>query len=162
MIIVINASCTSLKMEMMTMTVNNIVSLPISELVLLKNEIEALLSDIKKKKETLEEALDLRYNRKAKELLADAGQNTGTIHFFEGAYTISAVIPKKVNWDQAMIECALASMTHEQVSQYIDITYKVHETKYLAHCPASVRSLLEPAREVIVGKAKFTIELDNK
>lgn len=144
------------------MKVENIIPLPIQELFFLKNQIEAQFAEIKKQKEAIEEAIELRYVRKAMDLLADKGQHTGTIHFNDDVYTISAVIPKKVNWDQEILESAMHSMSYEQRKQYIEISYKVLESKYLTHCPAIIRSLLEPAREVVVGKPKFTIELENK
>lgn len=140
------------------MTINSISSLSINDLVSLKMEIETRYNEAKQQKEMLEEALEVRYLNKAKSLLADNGQNTGTIHFLEENYTISATVPKKVNWDQGKMECIIRGMTYEQRAQYIDITYKVHEQKFLTHCPPTIRQQLETAREVISGKMKIVFK----
>ena len=51
----------------------------------------------------IDQALDIRYGKRAAEQRFAAGKDTGTVTLTEGAVRISCEMAKKVEWDQAAL-----------------------------------------------------------
>ena len=76
---------------------------PSQALFQLKNDAADLLVDAKSVVEHIERALDLKYSDRAQRLRLDGGKDTGAVHFDDGPVRITADLPKKVDWDQALL-----------------------------------------------------------
>jgi hypothetical protein len=133
--------------------------LPLKDLDMLKSEIDMIFNDAKEQKEILEEALALRFLKKTNETLMAEGKDSGTIHFEEDSYIITANLPKKVTWNQDKLAAIIPTISPDDRNKYIETTYKIHEQKYLAYGPLSLRMVLDEARELSTGKPKFTLKL---
>ena len=78
------------------------------------------------------------------------------VRFADGAVTVVADLPKKIEWDQtklaALVETIRAS--GEDPASYIEITFNVSERAYGAW-PEAIRSAFTPARTLKTGKQTF-------
>ena len=114
----------------------------------------------KKQLEQIEHALDLRYAQRAKALRLAQGKDTGVVHFDDGEVSVTADLPKKVEWDQAMVARLVANIAAcgDDPSQYVEISYRISETKFNAW-PDSLRKPFSAARTVKVGKPSYRLAL---
>jgi len=72
-------------------------------LFVLKNEAADRLAEAKANVEHIDRALDLKYRERAHRIRLEAGKDSGIVHFDDGRVSISADLPKKVEWDQARL-----------------------------------------------------------
>ena len=61
------------------------------------------LATAKAEVDHIEHALNLKYAERAKHLRLVAGKDSGVVHFDDGEVRITADLPKKVEWDQALL-----------------------------------------------------------
>jgi hypothetical protein len=110
--------------------------------------------------EQLESALDLKYRTQAHTLRLAAGKDTGVIHFTDGRVEITADLPKKVEWDQAKLAeiSQRIAASGEKPTQYIEVSYRVSESKFNAW-PDTIKNSFLPARTLKTGKAGFRLAL---
>ena len=82
-------------------------------------------------------------------------QDTGTVRFDDGAVTVIADLPKRVDWDQAQLAGLVEriSAAGDDPTRYVDVSFKVPERKYAAW-PESIRQNFEPARTVRTGASR--------
>ncbi|MFV0623765.1 hypothetical protein ACBY01_07120 [Sphingomonas sp. ac-8] len=120
-------------------------ALPAETLMRLQAEADAHAKAAARITSTLHSALVARY--------ATARAFTGTYHREDGTVAISVTVPKKVKWDQAKLDQAIATIRGwgENPADYVDTEVKVAERKYDAW-PPSIRAVFEPARTVETGK----------
>ncbi|TAN59658.1 MAG: hypothetical protein EPN20_14715, partial [Magnetospirillum sp.] len=87
------------------------------------------------------------------------GKDTGTVRFDDGAVTVVADLPKKVEWDQAQLATIVGRIraSGDDPGEYVDLTFKVSERKYGAW-PAHIRTAFEAARTVKAGKPTFVLK----
>lgn len=125
-----------------------------------KNDAADQLAATKSLLEHIDHALDLKYSKRAQELRQAAGKDIGIVHFDDGQVRVSADLPKKIEWDQAK----LADITRriaangENPEQYVDITYRVSETKFNAW-PDTLKGAFVPARTLKTGKPSYQLSL---
>ena len=126
----------------------------------LKNDAADLLAAAKAIVEHVDRALDLRYAQRAHQLRLAAGKDTGVVHFEDGQVRITADLPKKVEWDQALLANldARIAANGDNPREFIDVSYRVSETKFSAWASA-LREQFIPARTVKVGKPSFRLAL---
>lgn len=127
-------------------------------LLQLKSAAAERLAAAKAVVEHIDRALEMRYATRARELRLNAGKDSGIVHFDDGEVRITADLPKKVAWDQsklAQISQRIAA-SGEDPTQYVDISYRVCETKFNAW-PQTLKSAFEPARTLSVGKPSFRL-----
>jgi hypothetical protein len=140
------------------MTVGDIAALPADQLALLQDEADAALRQAKTACDWLDGAVALKYGDLAHAARQAAGKDTGTIRFDDGAVTVIADLPKRVEWDQqklaALVECIRAE--GDDPAEYVDVAIKVPERKYTAW-PGHLREAFEPARTVRAGKPSFKL-----
>ena len=133
--------------------------------LLQKAQIAAMaeVTRAKKQLEHIEHALDMRYAQRAKALRLAQGKDTGVIHFDDGDVSVTADLPKKVEWDQATVARLVANIVScgDDPSQYVEISYRVSETKFNAW-PDSLRKPFSAARTVKVGKPSYRLALLSK
>lgn len=110
--------------------------------------------------EHIERAIDLRYARQAKAARLALGKDTGVVHFDDGAVSVTADLPKRVEWDQPQLADLVARIAAagDNPAEFVDTSYRVSETKYQSW-PESLRSQFTPARTVKVGKPSYRLAL---
>ena len=137
-----------------------IASLPADQLVLLQDEVEALLDQAKRLATRLEAALGLRYAERTKGLRQALQKDTGSIRFHDGEVVVVADIPRKISWDQAQLATLVERIRGqgEDPAAYVELGYRVPERRYAAWPPA-IREAFAPARRVQPGKPSFRLAL---
>lgn len=146
----------------------DVVSIPATELAAfdarslfqLKTHAADRLATAKAEVDHIEHALNLKYAERAKHLRLVAGKDSGVVHFDDGDVRITADLPKKVEWDQTLLanlEARIAA-NGDNPREYIDVSYRVSETKFSAWAVA-LREQFIPARTVKVGKPSFRLAL---
>ena len=108
-----------------------------------------------------ESAIALKYTDRAVMARMEASKDTGTVRFDDGAVTVIADLPKRVDWDQAQLAQLVEriSAAGDDPTEYVDVSFKVAERKYAAW-PESIRQTFEPARTVRTGALKVKLELN--
>ncbi|MBL6932281.1 MAG: hypothetical protein ISR45_04980 [Rhodospirillales bacterium] len=143
--------------------VGDIASLPAAHLALLQDQANESVRSAKLVKDWLEGAIAQRYLDRAHSQRQETGKDTGTVHFDDGLVTVTADLPKKVDWDQAKLSALVERMKAEgdNPAEYVDIIIKISERKYTAW-PNHIRSVFEKARNLRTGKASFHLSLKNE
>jgi len=143
------------------MPIGGIVALPAEQLALLHEEADAALKAAKTLKDWLDGAIGLRYGERASQARIAMAKDTGTVRFADGAVTVVADLPKKVEWDQAKLTALVETIRAggENPTDYIEITFGVSERAYGAW-PESIRRAFTPARTLKTGKQTFRLLRD--
>ncbi len=152
---------------MKRLTIDEILKMPIGKVASLDPEhlyhaqLEAAdeLRRAKMLKEWLDSAVAMKYEKISTSLRNQLGKTSGTIHFNDGDYVITHDVPKKPEWDQALLKTTLKKIEArgDDPDEFVDVTYRVSERSYAAW-PNSIRALFEPARILKLGKPVFTIK----
>jgi len=144
--------------QLRTMPVGDIIALPSEVLAVLQEDADAALKSAKSMKDWLDGAIAQKFSDRAREARAAIAKDTGTVRFSDGAVTIVADLPKKVDWDQAKLAGLVESIraSGEDPGQYIEISFSVSERAYDAW-PDAIRRAFEPARTVRTGKPSFRL-----
>ncbi len=140
--------------------IGEIAALPAEHLALLQEDAVAALEASKKAKDWIDGAIALRFADHVQALRREAGKDTGTVRFEQDGVTVVADLPKRVDWDQALIAGVVERIraAGDDPTQYVDIAIKVPERKYTAW-PESIRTAFAPARTVRAGKPSFVLTL---
>lgn len=143
--------------------IGEIAQLPAEHLALLQEDATAALDASKKAKDWIEAAIVLRFSEPAQALRREAGKDTGTVRFEQDGVTIVADLPKRVDWDQALIADLVERIRAggDDPGQYVEIAIKVPERKYTAW-PDHIRRQFEPARTVRTGKPSISLHLGER
>lgn len=138
------------------MQVGAIAALSGEELAPLRLEAEDQLRNAKGLCDWLDGAIALKYGDRANAARNADGKDTGTIRFADGAVTVVAELPKRVDWDQAKLSSLVERIKADggDPTEYVDISFDVAERKYSAW-PAHIRMAFEGARTVRTGKQRF-------
>jgi hypothetical protein len=140
------------------MPLGDITALPADVLAVLQEDADAAFKKAKARKDWLDGAIAQKFAERAREARAALAKDTGVVRFTDGAVTIIADLPKRVEWDQpklaALVEKIRAS--GEDPSQYVEISLSVSERAYGAW-PDAIRSAFEPARTLKTGKPTFRL-----
>ena len=156
---------------MNSQTLSQVSAMPVTQLSeaspdLLQKALIAAMTEVTRTKmqlEHIERALDMRYAQRAKALRLAQGKDSGIVHFDDGEVSVTADLPKKVEWDQATVARLVANITAcgDDPSQYVEISYRISETKFNAW-PDSLRKPFSAARTVKVGKPSYRLALLSK
>jgi hypothetical protein len=140
--------------------IGEIAQLPAEHLALLQEDAAAALDSSKKAKDWIEAAIALRFSEQAQAVRREAGKDTGTVRFDCDGVTVVADLPKRVDWDQALIADLVERIRAggDDPGQYVEIAIKVPERKYTAW-PDHIRRQFEPARTVRTGKPSISLHL---
>jgi hypothetical protein len=138
------------------MQVGAIAALSGEELAPLRLEAEDQLRTAKGLCDWLDGAIALKYGDRANAARNTDGKDTGTIRFNDGAVTVVAELPKRVDWEQAKLASLVERIKADgdDPTEYVDISFDVAERKYSAW-PAHIRMAFEGARTVRTGKQRF-------
>ena len=147
--------------DLRNMQIGEIVALPAEQLALLQDAANEALRSAKTTSDWLEGAIALKYTDRAVMARMEASKDTGTVRFDDGAVTVIADLPKRVDWDQAQLAELVEriSAAGDDPAEYVDVSFKVPERKYTAW-PESIRQTFEPARTVRTGALKVKLELN--
>lgn len=147
--------------DLRNMQIGEIVALPAEQLALLQDAANEALRSAKAISDWLEGAIALKYTDRAVMARMEASKDTGTVRFDDGAVTVIADLPKRVDWDQALLAGLVEriSAVGDDPAEYVDVNFKVPERKYAAW-PESIRQNFEPARTVRTGALKVKLELN--
>ncbi|MDO8604909.1 MAG: hypothetical protein Q7R40_00095 [Phaeospirillum sp.] len=145
--------------DMMRLPLGEVADLPVEMLALLQEDVEHGLRNAKTAKDWMDGVLDRRYAPIAAELRSRDGKDTGTVRFEDGAVTVVADLPKKVEWDQEQLAATVERIraSGDDPAEYVETAFKVPERKYGAW-PAHIRAAFEAARTVKTGKPTFTLK----
>jgi hypothetical protein len=147
--------------DLRRMQIGEIVALPAEQLALLQEATDANVRSAKAISDWLEGAIALKYADRAVMARMEASKDTGTVRFEDGAVTVIAELPKRVDWDQAQLADLVEriSAAGDDPTEYVDVSFKVPERKYAAW-PESIRQSFAPARTVRTGALKVKLELN--
>jgi len=125
-----------------------------------KNSAADLLTDAKSLCDHIDQAIDFKWNERARFLRHDVDKDTGVVHFDDGNVRITADLPKKIEWDQTRLAeiARRISESGEDPKQYVEITFRVSETKFNAW-PDTLKSSFNAARTVKTGKPSYRLAL---
>lgn len=145
------------------MAVGQIAALPADQLALLKGAADEQLTQAKSLSDWLDGAISLKYADRAAECRHEAAKDTGTIRFEDDGVTVIAELPKRIDWDQALLAQIAENIAAagEDPKEFIETKLSVSERKYGA-LPESWRKGFEPARTVRTGKPKFRLVLNEE
>ena len=145
------------------MPLGQIAALPADQLALLKGAAEEQLTQAKSVADWLDGAISLKYADRAQDTRQEAGKDTGTIRFEDDGVTVIAELPKRIDWDQALLAQIAENIAAagEEPAEFIETKLSVSERKYGA-LPESWRKGFEPARTVRSGKPKFRLVLNEE
>ncbi len=140
--------------------IGEVAALPAEHLALLQEDAAAALDASKKAKDWIDGAIALRFADHVQTLRREAGKDTGTVRFEQDGVTVVADLPKRVDWDQALITAVVERIraAGDDPTQYVDIAIKVPERNYTAW-PENIRTAFAPARTVRTGKPSFVLTL---
>lgn len=146
--------------DLVSRSASELATSPADQLALLQEDVEGALTVAKSAKERLDDALALKYGARASEMRRLAGKDSGTVRLEDGAVTVIADLPKRVDWDQTMLADLAQRIRNsgDDPAQYLDITLKVPERKYAAW-PSAIRDAFAAARTLRAGKPSFHLEL---
>ena len=146
--------------EVLATPAGDLAALASESLFEFKNDAADLLAIAKAISEHIDRALDLKYADRAHQLRLAANKDTGVVHFDDGRVRVTADLPKKVEWDQALLANldARIAANGDNPREFIDVSYRVSETKFSAWASA-LREQFIPARTVKVGKPSFRLAL---
>lgn len=149
--------------ELRRMAVGDIAALPAEQLALLQDEAAEALRRAKTDCDWLDGAVALKYGDRAHATRQAAGKDTGTVRFDDGAVTVIADLPKRVDWDQDKLAALVERIRAEgdDPTEYVDVAIKVPERKFAAW-PSHIRSAFEDARTVRTGKPSFRLSLNTE
>ena len=142
------------------MPIGEIAALPADLLMVLQEEAEEAAKTARTLADWLNGAISLRYRDRATAARRAEGRDTGTVRLDDGEVTVIADLPKKVEWDQAVLGQMIARIRAggDDPAEYVETTYRVSERKYGAW-PAAIREGFEAARTVKPGKPSFRLVL---
>ena len=142
------------------MPIGEVAALPAQHLALLQEDAAAALEASKKTKDWIVGAIALRFADHVQALRREAGKDTGPVRFEQDGVSVVADLPKRVDWDQALIAGVVERIRDagDDPTQYVDIAIKVPERKYTAW-PENIRTAFAPARTVRTGKPSFVLTL---
>ena len=105
------------------------------------------------------DALHRRYGAIATEHRQAEGKDTGRVRFLDAGFEISADLPKRVEWDQARLAAAIATLRSwgEDPADYVATEIKVAESRFTAW-PPKLQALFQPARTVGTGRPSYSLE----
>ncbi|KAB7742790.1 hypothetical protein F2P47_01260 [Parvibaculum sedimenti] len=149
--------------ELRHMAVGDVAALPADQLALLQDEAAEALRRAKTASDWLDGAVALKYADRSHSARQAAGKDTGTIRFEDGAVTVIADLPKRVDWDQDKLAALVERIRVEgdDPTEYVDVAIKVPERKFAAW-PSHIRSAFEDARTVRTGKPSFRLSLNTE
>ncbi len=149
--------------DLASMTVAQLVSLPIRDFMESEGHVDEAIAYLKQLRTKLDAAKAQRFGEQARVALRDSGRDFGTAHISDGPLHVKFELPKKVNWNQAILkEIAERIVTSgDKVEDYIDVKLSVSESRY-TNWPQTLQQQFAAARTVEEGKPTITLTIDGE
>lgn len=146
--------------DLRSMSIDEIIALSGEQLALAEDEACERLRAAKTLCDWIDGAIALKYGDQAQDARRAEGKDTGTVRLQDGPVTVVAELPKRVDWDQAMLANLVERIRADGAdpAEYVDVCFSVPERKYTAW-PKDLRQEFEPARTVRTAKPKFRLLL---
>ncbi len=137
----------------------DVANAPLHTFAHLIKQAEQLQDFAKQVRDFVDQASELRYTQAAQAARQSQGRSFGVVRIDDHGQTVVCDQRKIVDWNQAqLLELARRiQASGEDPSQYMDVTYKVPESKYNAW-PDVLRKQFEDARTERPGKASFKLD----
>ncbi len=149
--------------DLASMTVAQLVSLPIRDLVESEGHVDEAIVYLKQLRTKLDAAKAQRFGELARVALRESGRDFGTAHISDGPLHVKFELPKKVNWNQTILkeiaERIVAS--GDKVEDYLDVKLSVSESRY-TNWPQTLQQQFAAARTVEEGKPTITLTIDGE
>ena len=147
--------------DLAAMSTAQLLALPIPDFVDAERNVDEAVAYLKLLRSKLDAAKLQRFGEQARAVLRESGRDFGTAHINDGPLHVKYELPKKANWNQALLkeiaERIVAS--GDKVEDYIDIKLLVSETRYTSW-PAVLQEQFSAARTVEEGKPTITLTFD--
>lgn len=126
-------------------------------------EVNEQLGQAKRAKSWLEGAMSIKYSTRIKQERYSSNKETGIVHIEDAGIKISHDIPKKIQWDQKKLSEIIENIAEmgSDPLEYIDISYKVSEHKFVAW-PKSTQQIFLLARTVRAGNPSYKLNKIDK
>lgn len=123
------------------------------------DNIDSQMEELKKLRKDFETDLNAFVESEVRAQLADKDYGCGTATISTEKNVIKAVVTKKVDWDQEKLKAVVERIKagNQNLEEYVDVTYKVSETKYKAW-PTVIQQEFEAARTVTPSSTKLNWE----
>ena len=146
--------------QVLTTPAGTLAQQPAELLFSFKTSAADLLTDAKSLCDHIDQAIDFKWNERARFLRHEVDKDTGVVHFDDGNVRITADLPKKIEWDQTRLAeiARRISESGDDPKQYVEITFRVSETKFNAW-PDTLKSSFNAARTVKTGKPSYRLAL---
>jgi hypothetical protein len=128
-----------------------------ADLADMQAEISALAGLVKTLNANLDAAIVAKFGDKIDAAYAE--KHTGTAHILDGNFDLEINVPKKIDWDQAILKKAETLIRDEwgdDPEEYISITRKVSESAWKSW-PTRLKEMFADARTEGTAKPQFKI-----
>lgn len=144
--------------QLREMTGEQVAILPVDQIAALLEDVAELKADAKRLDDLLHQGMFARYADRAAELRRAQGKDTGTASITDGDFTVKADLPAKVEWDQAKLREAEATVRSwgEDPAEYLTAVLSVPESRFKAW-PDTIKRVFAPARTVGTGRPTFKL-----
>lgn len=144
--------------QLREMTGEQVAILPVDQIAALLEDVTELKADAKRLDDLLHQGMFARYADRAAELRRAQGKDTGTASITDGDFTVKADLPAKVEWDQAKLREAEATVRSwgEDPAEYLTAVLSVPESRFKAW-PDTIKRVFAPARTVGAGRPTFKL-----
>jgi hypothetical protein len=145
--------------DLPNLDIGAIAALPTELLATLQEEVDDAFATVKRIKDRLDQALDLKFSARAAAARLADGKDTGTVRITDDGIVVIADLPKRVKWDQAALGGIVERIraAGDDPTEYVTTELKVSERAYGAW-PQAIRSTFAPARTVETGKPSYRFE----
>ena len=142
-----------------TASVNDLLDLPMEQVMMLQEDIDELDKTAKNAKSWLQNYLDVRFGEAANIARANAGKSAGIQRLNADGHVVVADLKKSIDWDQAKLKEAadVVASWGSDVREYVKVEYSVSEAKYKAW-EKRIKDVFDPARIDKTTKQSFKIE----
>lgn len=127
------------------------------ELYMLGSDLKAEQDRVKSYDLALKAVLAAKYHRRAASERGD--EEYGTARVNDGEYVAVSNVPKKVDWDQAVLAEIVGRIraSNDKPEQYVKIEYSIEEKKWNSW-PESLKAQFLAARSVKAGTETIKLE----
>ena len=139
--------------------VGDLAAKPIGQLYELMDQAAKEAAHYKQIRDWLHGAVKIKYRQQLQTERASRGKDTGIIHIDDSGFVISEDVPKKVIWDQNMLESIAQQLANEgeDPTEYIKADLTVSERKYQSW-PEKIKRQFADARTLIPNAPRLTIK----
>lgn len=144
--------------DLAELSVSQLAALSPQQKLEIHRNLDQAITWLKKARTKFDQALDECYGAQARTALRESGRDFGTVHLDDGPLHLSFELPKKVTWNQPLLQAIAERIAAagEPVAGYLDIKFSVPESRY-TQWPPALQAQFVAARTVDAGTATFAL-----